>query len=387
MSKILIKLWLGCKLYSLVNGGIKCIIIPIIKIGIIVGIIKSKKDTIAIEVSSTSIRMLLLSGNDKKIVVKAYSSLPLPKDLLLKDNFFEEEEFKGIVLKALKLIKVKAKSFSIYMNEIDTFETTLEFDEAMDDYEVELKINFDINKIVPFAKTEAVAFDFDPIDSSNGKKSVLLSACKKDKMDSFIASIENKTLKCNSVDMQVYCLERGFEKFVVPTLPSSDKDDIISLIDIGESGLRVSIVRGYRIIYSREYGSGGSDLTHSIVQNYGLSVSEAVKYKKNLGKVDSDFIDEIIDPFYKKILNNVNNSLQNFFSATEYSDVHYVVLMGGGANLLGLKERFEDRFDAGVYVANPVSNVNISKNIDRDKIIEESSSLVALFGLAVKGLV
>lgn len=358
--------------------------------------IKNNK-IIALEVSHTSIRMMAISKSKDVYVIDSYASLPIDASIssqlkISKNNALEDDdhlivELSKVINNAYKLLKTDIKVCAIYLPEIDTFQKEMEFDGYMTSEDIESRLVMDSNKLMPFSEGEKAAIDFSFIQKSENeqdKHKVLVSACKQSTLDYYLQVTKLAGLELKIVDMEKLCIERSFSEFISSLLPSNNEMDVVAVVDIGVSGLRLNVLKGGIMIYSREYGINRESVLARAKEEYGLIESDAINALVSMGSDSEEFYESIALPHYVKIMDSVDNGLMNFYSSTEYSDVHYIVLSGSGANYVNLDEEFRKRFTAFIYIADPVKVARLGKKVDRVQLSDASQTLVGLMGLAVR---
>jgi len=373
-----------------------------------------EKETLAIEITSRCIRVLSLKKIKSNYELTSFAEVPFQNSsnsIRLNDN----EELVNALKTAIKISKFKNKNASIYISDKEIFEKEFLFDYSMEVYDIEIKLENDIRKIVPFDSKEEVSFDFAIVNNTSKnlspkgnpknllkdlfkrdkaveesvlpeKKKVLFSACKKSSIDEVCGFIKKAGLNPVIVEAEKYCVQRGYEEFVLPQILDFTYEDLVAYVDIGDNGIKFKIFKGTDIIYGKDFGNGGNELTKIISSEYSISNVEAERIKCNTSSQNTEFEDEIMVPYRKRVMESVKSGLQNFYSSTEYSNVHYVVLAGGGSNITSMKTEFEKYFSLPIYLADPVSSIILNKKVDRDTTYSKSSSIIGLLGLGVREL-
>jgi len=124
-------------------------------------------------------------------------------------------------------------------------------------------------------------------------------------------------------------------------------------------------------------------LTEEIQRRYGLSYDEADSAKMRGGLPD-DYVPEVLQPFREAIAQQVNRSLQFFFSASPHSAVDHIVLAGGSAAIHGTDELVEQKVGSDVTVANPFINMTLSARVKPQNLSNDAPGLMIACGLALR---
>ena len=108
---------------------------------------------------------------------------------------------------------------------------------------------------------------------------------------------------------------------------------------------------------------------------------------KKQGGLPEDYHTEVLMPFMDTLVQQVNRSLQFFFSSTNYVDINHLVFAGGTAMLPGLMDKIEKELGASASIANPFVNMKIASNVDAPILLEDAPSLMVCCGLAMRSFV
>ena len=137
------------------------------------------------------------------------------------------------------------------------------------------------------------------------------------------------------------------------------------------------------IIYTREQNFGGRQLTEEIQRRYGLSVEEAGMAKRQGGLPDN-YIPEVLDPFKEAMAQQVNRSIQFFYSASQYNSVDMVVLAGGSSSVPGIDDLIGERLGVETVIANPFANMAVSSKVKPQVLSNDAPALMIACGLALR---
>lgn len=211
---------------------------------------------------------------------------------------------------------------------------------------------------------------------------VLLVASRKENVEDRVAALEMAGLKPEIVDVEVYALENAFSH-VLAQMTGVGPDHTIAIADIGATTTTLSILHKNRVIYTREQGFGGKQLTQEIQRRYGLSFEEAGLAKKQGGLPDN-YISELLDPFKQAMVQQINRSLQFFLSSSIYRSVDNLVLAGGCASIVGIDRFIEQCLGMSTLIANPFFNMSLSSRVRPQSLSNDAPAMMTAFGLALR---
>src|SRR3546814_19120081 len=87
-----------------------------------------------------------------------------------------------------------------------------------------------------------------------------------------------------------------------------------AIVDIGANSTSVLFLHDGHTVYTRDQGFGGRQLTEEVMRHYGMSFDEATRAKRN-GSLPGDYASEVLPNFVADMGQQIERSLQFFFSA------------------------------------------------------------------------
>jgi len=145
----------------------------------------------------------------------------------------------------------------------------------------------------------------------------------------------------------------------------------------------MNVLHDGKVIYTREQGFGGKQLTEEIQRRYGLSYEEAGLAKKHGGLPDNYMVD-VLDPFKKAMVQQIQRSLQFYESSSANKTIDSMVLAGGCASITGIDKLVEKNLGVPVYIANPFINMALSNKIKPHALSNDAPTMMIACGLALR---
>ena len=145
----------------------------------------------------------------------------------------------------------------------------------------------------------------------------------------------------------------------------------------------LNVLNKNRIIYTREQGFGGKQLTEEIQRRYGLSYEEAGLAKKHGGLPDN-YLPEVLEPFKQAMAQQIGRSLQFFLSSSSHRGVEHLVLDGGCASISGVARFVEQSLGIPTTVANPFINMSLSPRVKPQALSNDAPAMMTACGLALR---
>lgn len=171
-------------------------------------------------------------------------------------------------------------------------------------------------------------------------------------------------------------------KELLGSLVKDHPESIQSVIDIGSDRTLVSIYRGSNIQFSREFQTGGDEITEAVIQagrSFGEEVeisweeAETLKATKNLfrpgpdgplvGNLSASQVMSMVRPVLERIVQESKRSLEYYTQLFPGAKVSRIQLCGGGALLNGLAKFFQERISVPVELLRLPAGVGFHPSI------------------------
>lgn len=336
---------------------------------------KQKGGLIGIDIGSTSIKFLELTGNNDVYRIDKFAVIPLSEGLVV-DKIIEKPDEVGAVLKRiLQSQKPATKNIAFSLPMSSTNVSRVLFDESRDDQQIADEILSNLTKYTELPLSE-VRVDYQIQISEAGKKEVEVLFAKNDAVDSRDDIFKNLNLVPVIATIETVAIENAF-KYLSPDATNQS----IALFDIGHLTTSMYVMRKGKINTSRELDIGGSHFTQAIQNFYSVSTEDAESYKER-GYDDENYKSVIIEPFFQSIGDEFLQAL-NLYESNNSDSISRIIISGGTSNTDGLIEFLNSYLSREVEIADPFRNVQISPSIDAYSLRLNASTLLVAFGLAL----
>ena len=321
-----------------------------------------KPPVIGLDIGSSSVKIVAFDGDSPANARLAnYAINSIPPDYIVDGNVANIE---GVAEIIKKVIMPPAKN----------------------DDELELQVRNEANQYIPFNLDE-VNIDYQVLgtaETSPSEIEVLIVAARKDKVDERLALVEQAGLNPLILDVDGHAQRNSLSLL----LDNKDLDEnIIALIDISGYAVHLTIFRKGEVVYTREARNGGFELTQSISQQFGVSLTDAEENKR-AGKLPEEYNASVLEPFMDSLCAEVYRSLQFFLTTTSHNHIDKIVLCGGSASLPGLDRMLARTISATisseVLIARPLSNLTKGDNVAIERITRDEPGLLLACGLAMR---
>jgi len=346
---------------------------------------KRPKSMLGLDITSSAIKLLELSGGPGHRKVETYMVRPLPPNVIVEKNISDVDALAESIGKLLEQANTKVRDVAVAVSGSSVITKVIEMPSGLSDQSMEAQISLEADQYIPYPLDEVV-LDFEVIGESEvnpDQVDVLLAACRRETVDYRLDALELSGLKARVVDVEVYAVERAFD------LLSEEMEDlgnqVVAIADVGATMLTLSVLVDGKTVYTREQLFGGKQVTDEIQRRYGLSLEEAGQAKKQGGLPD-DYQVEILEPFKEALIQQISRSLQFFFSSSQYNYVDQLVLAGGVSAMEGLRDEVEEKLGLPTVVANPFAGMAVSKKVNSVALANDAPAMLVAVGLALRGL-
>lgn len=342
------------------------------------------KPLIGIDISSSSVKLIELSrvGNDYRL--ERYAIAPLPSQAVIEKTIKQVAEVAEAIRLAVKHSGTTRRHVVAAVSGTSVVSRVIQVNADYGEDEITEQIELEANRYLPYS-LEEIYYDFEVLGPSSKNPQlvdVLLSAAKIEAVETLAETIRTAGLKATIIDIEAFAMERAFG-FIVQQLSQDETRRNIALIDIGSTVTTLHVFQNMRSIYSRDQAFGAKQLLDEIELRYGLTQEEtyaALKY----GGLPQDYTQEVLEPFRETVVQQINRSLQVFFSSSEETEIQYLALSGGGALITGLEEAIKNNIGIKTFIANPFSTMQISDSINKDNLAENAPGMLIACGLALR---
>jgi len=349
---------------------------------------RKKPPLLGLDISSTAVKLLELSQHagrgGVRYRVESYAVEPLPSNAVVEKNIADVEAVGNAVRKVVKRSGSRAKHAAVAVSGSAVITKVISMPASLSDREMENQIELEADQYIPYP-LEEVNIDFQvlgPAEKSPELVDVLLAASRSENVDDRVAALDLAGLSCDIVDVEAYAMESACTQ-LAEHWPNGGHEQVVAVADIGATTTTLNVLYSNKIIYTREQNFGGRQLTEEIQRRYGLSMEEAGMAKRQGGLPDN-YIPEVLDPFKEAMAQQVNRSIQFFYSASSYSAVDLIVLAGGSSSVPGVDDLIQERLGVETVVANPFANMAVGSRVKPQALSNDAPAMMIACGLALR---
>jgi type IV pilus assembly protein PilM len=349
---------------------------------------RKKPPLVGLDISTTAVKLLELSQTSGKsgslYRVESYGVEPLPPNAVVEKNIADVEAVGETIAKVMRKSGTKAKHAAVAVSGSAVITKVISMPASMTDSEMEGQIQLEADQYIPYP-LEEVNIDFQllgPSEKNPDLVDVLLAASRSENVEDRVAALDLAGLTASVVDVQAYAMETACTQ-LLDQFPEGGAEQTIAVVDVGATNTTLNVLHNNKVIYTREQNFGGRQLTEEIQRRYGLSREEAGMAKRQGGLPDN-YGPEVLEPFKEAMAQQINRSLQFFYSSSVYNSVDHIVLAGGTASIPGVDELVEDRIGISTTIANPFANMSVASRVKSQRLSNDAAALMISVGLALR---
>jgi len=268
----------------------------------------------------------------------------------------------------------------------------------MEDKELMAGVMWEAPKYVPYDLDESIidAEKLEEFVEKDGNKMmrVLLVASPKSIIQPYMEVLKKVRLIPKIVDVISSANIRAFKNHLIDKKEEEKEDSNIDIIiSIGASSTILSLVEKGNLKFTRNILVGGNDITKAIAKSLNISFDEAEKLKREteiaVGSEAEEKKKNESEKIIIKILNQVTKEVRKSLSyyKTQSQKVKYnkMILSGGCANIVNIKDLLSEQFEIPVIIGNPLEGIKIDERVfDVERIKKLKDILATVFGLAMR---
>lgn len=340
---------------------------------------------IGVDISASALKLVELRQDRKGTwILERFASESLQPGCVVEGNI---ENFEATA-ESLKRLLVKsgtsAKNVALALPHASVITKKVALPVQLSEQELEVQVEAEASQYLPFP-LDQVSLDFCTIgpNTQNPKDvDVLLVATRKEKVEERNDLAILAGLKPVVMDVESYASSLAASRWMA-TLPNVQGGGLIALIKLGARSFSLQIVRNDEILYDIEQSASGAQLSQMMASQYGISVEEAERSKRN-GKQLENYEELVLRPFIASLSQDVGRALQFFYSSTSYRSIQHIAIFGGTACIDGLAQAIEDQVKVPVTVINPFDGMKLAAALDVRQLQREAPMYLTACGLAMR---
>lgn len=321
----------------------------------------------ALDLSDYSAKFLFLEKKGEKFKVKAFGEQKIKEGLIREGEIVNEEKVAEILKEGKKKTKGKISTKYCFatLPEEKAFFFFLEFP-RMREEDLKSAILFQLEDLLPLP-LHKIYFDYEIVKEKDRSFKVLVVAIEKEIVDSYLRVLEKAGFFPLALEVECQSIQRALLQ----------KDLILEpllILDFGESKTTIILVFEGSILLTKSIPIGGKVFDEQIAKNLKIKKERAEKLKIKYGlgeelilkfsekeKPEKIFVKNKI---FEALIPSLTSLVEEIKKVIDFSQTHFkqefqnqkiskILISGGQAQMLGLKEFLETDLQIRVEVGKP----------------------------------
>jgi type IV pilus assembly protein PilM len=341
---------------------------------------------VGVDIGATTARAVEVSGYDGgKPVVTRMHHVPLPENSVRRGEVVELATVSSALKRLWSTGGFKAKNVVLGMGGSRVF--ARDFTTPKQSLsQIRESLPFQVQDMLP-VPTADVLLDFYPVQEEDGEQGTmikgLLVAGLKDAITANVSAVMTAGLMPKHVDLIPFAISRALAPVRAPRGPEV-------IVAIGANTTNVVVVDRGVPQFVRIIPNGGDDITRAIATRFQWAPEQAEQAKRAIGmggpmmRAEDRPVLEVIYEVAGELLSSIRSTLSYYTGTSPSEQPQRILLIGGGAQMIGLPNALQDVTGLSVTVAEPLASVGLPRNKKAERPSRERlDSYTTAFGLAL----
>lgn len=345
-----------------------------------------KKSVAGLDVGSSSVKVVELEGKMNSLNLVSLGFENLPDNTIVDGQIMELNTVSDVIQNVCNDHQIKSAQVVTGVSGHSVIVKNIVLPPMSRD-ELEESIDWHAEEHIPYDLAD-VSLDYHITGENAESTSVLIAACKRERIDNLKQVIQFAGKQPVVIDVDTFALQNCYEVNYQPS-----DNDVVTLLNIGASTMNVNIVQGNRSLFTRDITVGGSQFTDVLQRSLGLSYQQAEAVKRGVPDAAEGVEEKAIEPLMDNVMEMVAMEIQktfDFYRATSEDGgvpVQKILISGGGSKLAGLPEELSARLELPVEVLDPFRQIKVdARKFDPDYLSEIMPEMAVAVGLALRGV-
>ncbi len=354
------------------------------------GLFSSKdKLLVGLDIGSSSVKVCELQavgkGNAQRYRLQKLGVTPVPYDAIVDGDIIDSNAVVSAIRQVLAEQKIKAKEVAISVSGQQVMVKKVTFP-LMSPAELAESVRWEAESFFPAGQgLDSYALDFAVIEErpADGNMDVVLVACRKDKLEAYVACVNQAGVRPVLVDVDVFSLQNAYE---VNSTPVS-RDEVVALVNVGAKFTNLTMLVGSKSVFWRDIAWGGHEYTDKLVEDWSVSREAAEQLKQGVAAEgrSPEEIEPSLSAISDSFADELCRTIDFFKSSFKVDRLDRILLAGGSAKVPGLREILGERLRVSVDRMNPFQLIELDeRSVDPAAARDIGCSAAIAVGLALR---
>ena len=351
---------------------------------------------VGVDVGTKSVKTVVLKKEGDKIILKNYSIARTEEPLIKIGQTGVINDFTGsVVREALEEAGIKERQINVAIPSFTSLIITIEVSRIAGK-EFEAAIRREVSKYIP-VKIEDVVYDWQIIDESQlsgagteeekndvgqvtakkagGMVKILVIAIMKEISRRYDEVFSANKLAINLLEIDSISLTRAL---------THNKAGVYLILDIGHETTNILVASQQGVLMNRTIDVGGDKMTQVIADSMKIDFkrAEQIKREQGVNVAVTGQAGGVLTTVLSIITGEIKKTIQLFKTDFSDADINKILLSGGSASMIGLRELIQQQSGIETSVGNALEGIAFVPEI-KDVLLHNAPSLTIAIGLAL----
>lgn len=343
----------------------------------------ASRPVIGLDIDSDVIKLLKINTRTSPYLVEHFATFPLPAGCIIKNEIKDPAAIINVLNNIFKKPQLREGYIALAIPRSSAIVKNVSVDSRLTEGEIESRAWVEANRNFPDLVGE-IYLDFSitgPSTQDSSQLDMVLVACRKDQIDSYLELLKEAGLNTKIVDVNCYALERSL---ITANLPIA-ANEAIALLNLNFNLSTLIVNHDSLLVYSHDHTYDGHRLINQVRKYFNdetTIASEPFQQKEPLQN------EEGYNALLKENLSaHLRHTMHFFYSSRPNIAIKKVILSGDCATVPKLAEFIQQEINIATEIADPFKNMQFAPEVDKEKIQLYAPTLMLCCGLALSTLI
>ncbi len=334
---------------------------------------------IGVDIGSYSLKVVKLKGRAGSYTLESAGCVKIPEDAA------HGPPLSGFLAEMIRSQKIRGREAASIITGPALISRHM-FLPMMPDKDMKEAVSWDIRKEIAIPAGDLVTDYVNAAATAGAEKnklSVIAFSIIKDEVVRIIQIFKDAGLELKVIDVVPTALLTVFD------LNNKWETGVnYAVLDMGDTGSTLVILKDGRLAFTREIDFGGAELTTSLAAALNITAEEAQQYKVVHGlsvpEDDREKVGEALSSLIEKLCHELSRSIDYYQAQFRGGALAKLFLTGGTASLKGIDDSISNSIGVACFVHDPLKNVKIPGHIDSQALKSISPALNVAVGLSTR---
>jgi type IV pilus assembly protein PilM len=340
-------------------------------------ILSGVKDFFGLDIGTTAVRLVELSGGGATKTLEKYAYVPIDAKMAMSDSKTDQQKLAAVIKDLVSQAHVNTRNVAVGLPSQRVFTTVVDFDN-LSEGELGKAIRLQADSLIPTplaeSKMDWSVLGPSPVDKT--KAEVLLSSVPNE-------FVENRLDMLESIGLNVIAFEPDTLAITRSLLAPGDTTTQM-ILDVGSKATDLVIISGGTPRLTRSIPTGSDAIVRSAMQNLNIEEKQAEQFVFKFGLAE----DKLEGQVYQAIIGTVEVLASEIAKSIKFFNVRYpdlklerLIVTGSATTLPSFPLYLANKFAVNVEIGNAWRNVSFAAD-RQNELLSISNQFSVAVGLA-----